>query len=63
MSKIPRIELEDPHENIGAKLGEKVAQKTNDVAGDGTTTATISGPNRRRCRDGDGAGATAGMSF
>src|SRR5690606_27770231 len=35
------IELEDPYENMGAKLVAEVASKTNDVAGDGTTTATV----------------------
>jgi len=35
------IELEDPFENMGAKLANEVANKTNDDAGDGTTTATI----------------------
>ena len=35
------IELEDPYENIGARLVKEVAIKTNDVAGDGTTTATL----------------------
>ncbi|MDJ0975810.1 MAG: chaperonin GroEL [Planctomycetota bacterium] len=35
------IELEDPFENMGAKLVTEAAQKTNDVAGDGTTTATV----------------------
>ena len=35
------IELEDPYENIGAQLVKEVATKTNDVAGDGTTTATV----------------------
>src|SRR5207302_3232000 len=35
------IELPDPFENMGAKLVNAVAQKTSDVAGDGTTTATI----------------------
>ena len=35
------IELEDPFENIGAQLVKEVASKTNDVAGDGTTTATL----------------------
>src|SRR5260370_6231528 len=34
-------ELEDPHENLGAQLAKEVATKTNDVAGDGTTTATV----------------------
>jgi chaperonin GroEL len=35
------IELEDPQENLGAQLAKEVATKTNDVAGDGTTTATV----------------------
>jgi chaperonin GroEL len=35
------IELEDPFENLGAQLAKTVATKTNDVAGDGTTTATV----------------------
>jgi len=35
------IELEDPFENMGAQLAKQVATKTNDVAGDGTTTATV----------------------
>ena len=35
------IELEDPYENIGAALVKEVAKKTDDVAGDGTTTATV----------------------
>ncbi len=35
------IELEDPFENMGAQLLQEVATKTNDVAGDGTTTATV----------------------
>ena len=35
------IELEDPYENMGAQLAREVASKTNDVAGDGTTTATV----------------------
>jgi chaperonin GroEL len=35
------IELEDPNENMGAQLAKEVATKTNDVAGDGTTTATV----------------------
>ncbi|MDD6351237.1 MAG: chaperonin GroEL [Lachnospiraceae bacterium] len=35
------IELKDPYENMGAQLVKEVATKTNDVAGDGTTTATI----------------------
>lgn len=35
------IELEDPYENVGARLVKEVAIKTNDIAGDGTTTATV----------------------
>src|SRR5664279_6455375 len=35
------IEVEDPFENMGAQLVREVASKTNDVAGDGTTTATV----------------------
>ena len=35
------IELEDPFENMGAQLVKEVSTKTNDVAGDGTTTATL----------------------
>jgi chaperonin GroEL len=35
------IELDDPYENLGAQLAKEVATKTNDVAGDGTTTATV----------------------
>ncbi|HHK41555.1 MAG TPA: chaperonin GroEL, partial [Planctomycetaceae bacterium] len=35
------IELDDPNENLGAQLVKEVASKTNDVAGDGTTTATV----------------------
>jgi len=35
------IELEDPYENMGAQLAKEVATKTNDIAGDGTTTATL----------------------
>jgi chaperonin GroEL len=35
------VELEDPYENMGAQLTKEVATKTNDVAGDGTTTATV----------------------
>src|ERR1700733_8411880 len=38
---VKEIELEDRFENIGAKLIREVAQKTGDVAGDGTTTATV----------------------
>ena len=35
------IDLEDPYENMGAKLVQEVANKTNEIAGDGTTTATV----------------------
>ena len=35
------VDLEDPYENMGAHLAKEVASKTNDVAGDGTTTATV----------------------
>ena len=35
------IELKDPYENMGAQLIREVATKTNDIAGDGTTTATV----------------------
>lgn len=35
------VDLTDPYENLGAQLAKEVATKTNDVAGDGTTTATV----------------------
>ncbi len=35
------VELEDPYEDLGAQLAKEVATKTNDIAGDGTTTATV----------------------
>ncbi len=41
VSVAKEIELEDPYENMGAQLVKEVASKTNDVAGDGTTTATV----------------------
>ena len=41
VSVAKEIELKDPFENIGAQLAREVASKTNDVAGDGTTTATV----------------------
>ena len=41
VSVAKEIELEDPYENIGAQLIKEAASKTNDVAGDGTTTATV----------------------
>ena len=56
------IELDDPFENIGAQLAKEIASKTNDIAGDGTTTATVLGQaivarrpeERRRRRQPDG---------
>jgi chaperonin GroEL len=41
VSVAKEIDLEDPYENMGAQLIKEVASKTNDVAGDGTTTATV----------------------
>lgn len=41
VSVAKEIELEDPFENMGAKLVNEIATKTNDIAGDGTTTATV----------------------
>ncbi|MFQ5862965.1 MAG: chaperonin GroEL [Candidatus Brocadiales bacterium] len=41
VSVAEEIELEDPYENMGARLVREVASKTSDVAGDGTTTATV----------------------
>ena len=41
VSVAKEIELEDPRENMGAQLVREVASKTSDVAGDGTTTATV----------------------
>src|SRR5664279_795669 len=38
------VELEDKMENLGAKMVKEVASKTSDVAGDGTTTATVLAP-------------------
>jgi len=35
------VELKDPYENMGAQMVKEVASKTSDVAGDGTTTATV----------------------
>lgn len=35
------VEIDDPYENLGAQLVKEVATKTNDIAGDGTTTATV----------------------
>ena len=44
------IELEDPFENMGAQLLKEVATKTNDIAGDGTTTATVLAQDRKSTR-------------
>ena len=41
MTIAKEVELDDPFENMGAQLVKEVATKTNDVAGDGTTTATL----------------------
>ncbi len=41
MTVAREVDLEDPQENLGAQLAREVATKTNDVAGDGTTTATV----------------------
>ena len=41
MTVAKEIELEDPYENMGAQLVREVASKTSDIAGDGTTTATV----------------------
>src|SRR5437667_7627705 len=41
VSVAEEIELQDPYENMGAQLVKEAASKTSDVAGDGTTTATI----------------------
>ena len=57
VSVAKEIELEDPSENMGAQMVKEVASKTSDIAGDGTTTATVlaqalfnEGINRRRHR-------------
>lgn len=41
LSLLEQVELEDPVENIGAKLVRQAAAKTNDLAGDGTTTSVV----------------------
>src|SRR5437660_12638691 len=41
VSVAKEIELDDPYENMGAQLLKEAATKTNDIAGDGTTTATV----------------------
>ncbi len=50
------IDLKDPMENVGAQLVREVASKTTDVAGDGTTTATVSGAVHLPRRREDGGG-------
>src|SRR6202167_4100944 len=71
------IELDDPFENMGAQLVREVATKTNDVAGDGTTTATVlaqalvhaglrnvaAGANPMDLKRGAGAAAPAGAEL
>src|SRR5271154_5901999 len=52
------IELPDPLENMGAQMVREVASKTSDVAGDGTTTATVAAP--AIFREGGEAGAAGG---
>jgi len=54
VSVAKEIELRDPFENLGAQLAREVASKTNDVAGDGTTTATVLAQANRPRRDADG---------
>ena len=66
------IELDDPYENLGAQLVKEAASKTNDVAGDGTTTATVlaeahlqrrpEDDRRRRRSDGPDAAASTRRS-
>ena len=41
VSVAKEIELKDPYENMGAQMVKEVASKTSDIAGDGTTTATV----------------------
>src|SRR3990167_6531967 len=41
VSVAKEIDLEDPYENMGAQMVKEVAEKTSDIAGDGTTTATV----------------------
>jgi len=41
LSIAKEIDLKDPYENMGAQMVKEVASKTNDLAGDGTTTATV----------------------
>ena len=60
------IELEDAFENMGAQLIREVAAKTNDVAGDGTTTATLSSLkrlHRGRKRSAEGLGVVTEATF
>src|SRR5690606_19890190 len=57
------IELEDPYEKIGAELVKEVAKKTDDVAGDGTTSATVLAQGRERewLRNDAGGGNPLGL--
>jgi chaperonin GroEL len=53
VSVAKEIELEDPYENMGAQLIKEVSSKTSDIAGDGTTTATVlaeASQRHRRCQ-------------
>ena len=47
MTVAKEVELADKFENMGAQMVREVASKTNDLAGDGTTTATVAGPRHR----------------
>jgi chaperonin GroEL len=49
VSVAKEIELKDPIENMGAQMGKQIASKTSEVAGDGTTTATVLAQARRGC--------------
>jgi len=53
VSVAKEIELEDKFENMGAQMVREVASKTNDIAGDGTTTATVEDQRHRRRRHHD----------
>ena len=60
------VELKDPYENMGAQMLKEVASKTSDIAGDGTTTATVlaqaiflEGPERDRGREPEGSSAAS----
>jgi chaperonin GroEL (HSP60 family) len=57
------IELEDRLANMGAQMVKEVASKTSDVAGDGTTTATVLAHRRGGAVDGDYAGGGRGPAI